>query len=96
MADPDLYKAALEYHETEKFDGPEEQLKLRRFYFEFEPTEDEKIKIEHTAKGTLLTNEGPATFVTCVANVNIKLYGSIPFTFCLNHAVKKQNIAQIR
>jgi len=32
MADPDLYRAALKYYETDKFDGPEEQLKLRKFY----------------------------------------------------------------
>ena len=34
MADPDLYKAALEYHEIDKFDGPKGQLQLRNIYFQ--------------------------------------------------------------
>ena len=89
MADPDLYKAALEYHNTDKFDGPENQLTPRRFYFNFEPMEDD-IRMEHTAKGTLLTNDGPATFVTCVAEVFFKNALRIPFTFCLNSCRDQQ------
>jgi len=47
MADPNLYNAALEYHDTDKFDGPVEQLKLRKIYFDFAPLEydDADIKI---------------------------------------------------
>ena len=92
MADPDLYKAALEYHDTDKFDGSEDQLKLRRYYFDFEPTDDDNdddIRIEHTAKGTLITNDGPATFVTCEAGVRLRYLCDIPFTFCLKSCQNK-------
>ena len=90
MADPDLYKAALEYHDTDKFDGPEDQLKLRNYYFDFKPMEDD-IRVEHTAKGTLLTNDGPATFVTCVAKVLFTDTIQIPFTFCLKSCRNRHN-----
>jgi len=89
MADPDLYKAALEYHDTDKFDGPEDQLKPRMFYFDFEAMEDD-IKMEQTAKGTILTNDGPATFVTCVTKIFFKDSLKVPFTFCLNSCRNKR------
>jgi len=94
MADPDLYKAALEYHDTDKFDGPKDQLKLRKFYFEFEPLEygDADVKIEHTAKGNFIKNNGLATSVNCVAIMEIKRYDKIPFTFCLKSCQNKHKM----
>jgi len=54
MADPDLYKAALEYHHMpEKFVGPEKQIELRKFHLKFLGSEG--LQIEYTAKGTLIT-----------------------------------------
>ena len=92
MADPDLYKAALEYHETDKFDGPEEQLKLRKFYFDFKPMgKDDDIEIKHTNKGTLITNNGPVAFVTCVTRILFTDSFKIPFTFCLKSCSDKHN-----
>ena len=54
VADPNLYKAALEYHHIpEKFSGPEKQIELRNFCFKFPSCRG--LLIEHTAKGTLIT-----------------------------------------
>ena len=55
LADPDLYKAALEYHNTNKFDGPQDQIRLREHYFDFDRSVHTGILVQHTAKGTLLT-----------------------------------------
>jgi len=65
MADPDLYKAALKYHDTDNFDGPEDQLTLRKFYFNFSvvlPEYENDLKIEHTGKGTMITNTNGNTY----------------------------------
>ena len=79
MADPDLYKAALKYHDTAKYDEPEDQLTLREFYLHFCPLVGD-LKIEHSAKGTLITSnqEGPG-----VAMVNVSFIETVKFTFCL-------------
>ena len=53
MTDPDLYKAALEYHDTGKYDRPQEQIKVRKFYFDFDPVDG--LVINHSATGTLIT-----------------------------------------
>ena len=52
MADPDLYKAAVEYHNTGRFDGPKEQMELRKYYFDF--NEVEGLYTEHMVKGTII------------------------------------------
>ena len=58
LADQALYTAALEYnnlpmpeiHESEFF---QDQLALRKYYFNFSPSPE--LQIEHTAKGTVIT-----------------------------------------
>ncbi|XP_065886966.1 BTB/POZ domain-containing protein 9-like [Dysidea avara] len=55
MADPDLYKAALEYHlMPENFTGSPEQTEVREFYFDFYEAPD--MQVSHTPKGTLITH----------------------------------------
>ena len=51
--------------------------------------DDADIKIEHTAKGTFIQNDGPAASVSCVAGIEIKYYDDIPFTFCLKSCRNK-------
>jgi len=69
MADPDPYKAALEYRDTDKFDGSQEQITLRQFYFDFD--DDDGLTIEHTSKGTLITKSHlPTEKSTCAAPVD--------------------------
>ena len=90
MADPDLYKAAIEYHDSDKFDGPEDQLKLRKFYFNFcNYVRVDDLKIEHTAKGTVIKNDGPNDSAICVAKVLFRDTINISFTFCVDFCQDK-------
>ena len=96
MADPDLYKAALEYHDTDKFDGPQEQIELRKFYFDF--NEVEGLDIKHTAKGTVITKShltGRRSTTFSVVYRDPPMMIPIPFVFCLQSCANNQetNIA---
>ena len=87
MADPDLYKAALEYHSTNTFDGPEEQITMRKFYFDFDPVDG--LMIEHTPKSTLITNsELPTQKRTCIVQIDCDT--TIRFMFCLKNCSNKR------
>ena len=55
MADPDLYKAALKYRDNGHYDGPQEQLHLRNYFFDFYPDDSREIRVEDTSMGTLVT-----------------------------------------
>jgi len=55
LADPDLYKAALDYHDTDKNNGPANKIRIREYYFDFDCSIHSGIHVNHTAKGTLLT-----------------------------------------
>ena len=84
MADPDLYKAALEYHETDKFDGPEDQLKLRQFYFPFKAFEyKEDLRLEHTIKGTTISNNSTSVYEGTGCTARLFLRDKQPVNFIL-------------
>ena len=87
MADPDLYKVALEYHDTGKYDGPQEQIKVRKFYFDFDSVDG--LVIDHSATGTLITkSQLPAG--KCASGVFIHPEDEpISFTFCLKACADK-------
>ena len=88
MADLDLYRAALQYHDTDKFDGPQEQIKVRKYYFDFDPVDG--LIIEHSATGTLITkSQLPAD--KCTTGVFIHPEDeSISFTLCLKACADRQ------
>ena len=89
MADPDLYKAALEYHDTDKFDGPQEQIEVRKFYFDF--IDGVGLDIMHTAKGTMIRKSTAWHFTTtATAYVSIQELVPIPFIFCLKFCANKR------
>ena len=48
LADPDLYKAALEYHDTNKYNGPADQTSIREYYFDFDRSIHSGIHVNHT------------------------------------------------
>jgi len=52
---PDLYKATLDYHDTDKYNGPANQIRIREYYCDFDCSIHSGIHVNHTAKGTLLT-----------------------------------------
>ena len=57
QADPYLYKSALEYHILpNNFNGPQDQIKIRKYYFDFSTTSPSML-IKHGPKGTLIANE---------------------------------------
>ena len=86
MADPDLYKAALEYRETGKYDGPEDQLTLRKFYFDFAPMQG--LEIEHTPKGTLITKSPTSYKCVTLTTSNQSEY----FIFCVKSCSDKSRM----
>jgi len=55
LADPDLYKVALKYRDSGQYDGPQEQLHLRDYSFDFYPDDSREIRVEDTSMGTLVT-----------------------------------------
>ena len=90
MADPDLYKAALEYHDTDNFDGPQEQITVRKFYFDFDPVFG--LVIEHTPKGTVITKSQLSTRKrTCMVEVDFEIDTTVCFIFCLKSCQDKHN-----
>jgi len=87
MADPDLYKAALEYHDTLQYDGPEIQITMRKFYFDFDPVFG--LMIEHTPKGTVITKLQSLTRKqTCMVKIDFDT--TIRFIFCLKNCSNKR------
>ena len=54
LADPALYKAALKYRDGSKYDGPQEQIRLRDYYFHFHSSRE--LRVVFTARGTLIAN----------------------------------------
>ena len=87
MTDPDLYKATLEYHDTGRYDGPQEQIKMRKFNFDFDPVDG--LVIDHSATGTLITkSQLPAG--KCASGVFIHPEDkSIFYTFYLKACTNK-------
>jgi len=77
IADPDLYKAALDYHETDKFDGPKEQIMVRAFYFEFDRVHG--LVIEQTPKGTIITSNQPYRKCKCMAPLDFTQLSALYF-----------------
>ena len=88
LADPDLYKAALEYHHIpEKFSGPEKQIKLRKFHLKF--LRSEGLLIEHTAKGTLITKTDTAVrFTRCLTKINTKASKTVQFKIYIKNCTQ--------
>ncbi|XP_065887347.1 BTB/POZ domain-containing protein 9-like [Dysidea avara] len=84
LADPDLYKAALEYHHIpEKFNGPEKQIEQRNFYFNF-TTNSEELQIEYAAKGTVITKTGITYgWIKCQTMISAKLSQAVRFKLYL-------------
>jgi len=83
MADLDLYKAALQYYNTDKYDGPEEQLKVRRYYFEFQAEYPQDVRIEYTDKGTVITNDNGPPYEGTKCFTTIYLRDNKPVNFAL-------------
>jgi len=85
LADPDHYKAALEYHHIpEKFIGPEKQLELRNFYFKFSNSEGGS-QIEYSPKGTLITKTGYTSgWTRCQTIISARVYLTVRFKIHLN------------
>jgi len=83
LAVPDLYTAALEYHHIpEKFNGPEKQLELRNFYFNF--LNSEGSQIEYTPKGTLITKTGNTSgWTRCQTIITAKASQAVQFKIFL-------------
>jgi len=54
LADSALYKAALKHCDGSKYYGPQEQIKLRDYYFHFHSFPE--LHVEFTARGTLIAN----------------------------------------
>ena len=52
---------------------------------------DDDIEIKHTNKGTLIANNRPVTFVTCVTRILFTDSFKIPFMFCLKSCSDKHN-----
>ena len=89
LAVPDLYKAALEYHDTGSYDGPQKQITVKKFYFDFDPVEG--LTIDHTPKGTLITkSQSPVEICTCFASIDNH---HAWFLFCLKSCTDKSKIA---
>ena len=55
MADPVLLKAALKFRDSGQYFGPQEQLYLRDYFFDFYPESSEDVRIEETSMGALVT-----------------------------------------
>ena len=84
-ADPFLYKAALEYHVwPNNFHGPEDQIKIRKYYFDF-PTTSKELLIQHNSKGTFITNvsESVESSGICYCFAKVHLTESSPVQFKL-------------
>ena len=87
MADPDLYRAALEYHDTGQYTGPQEQITLRKFYFDFEPVNG--LIIEQTPKGTLITKPRLPEIEACYMCLD---HSHDYFVFCLKSCADKSKM----
>ena len=86
LADPYLYKTALEYHILpNNFSGPQDQIKLRKYYFDFQTTSTGML-IKHSPKGTLIANqsEGLGQSCKCFADIDPTESNPVQFKFCLN------------
>jgi len=90
LADPDLYKAAIEYHLMPKnFIGQHEQIKLRDFYFNFYEAPD--MQVSYSPKGTLITRvdgkvkEGSEGGITATV-IPISEHQPILFKVCVKNS----------
>ena len=91
LADSNLCKAALEYHITGSYSGPEEQLTLRQYFFDFRSDGD--VAIEHTIKGTLIKKSAqPRKSSVCATKLLIEEGVPVPFMFCLKACGSKQTM----
>ena len=94
MADPDLYKAALEYHlMPKKFTGPDEQIESRKFYFDFSGPAD--MKVSHTPKSTEITqvcSSYDSQFCCVNTIVNVSEKQPVLFKFCLKKSHEDSHI----
>ena len=83
QADPCLYKTALEYHILpNNFSGPQDQIKLRKYYFDFHTTSTGML-IKHSAKGTLIANQSEGLGQSCKCFADIYPTESNPVQFKL-------------
>jgi len=91
LADPDLYKAALEYHDTNKYNGPADQTSMREYYFDFDRSIYSGIHVNHTPKGTVLTKINiPARKTRNMAPVYPKEGQPVVFTLCFKSCSNKK------
>ena len=85
QADPYLYKTALEYHILpNNFSGPQDQIKVRKYYFDF-CTTSVGMCIKHTPKGTVIANQSEVQrhACKCYAEIHPTESKSVHFKFCL-------------
>ena len=83
QADPYLYKTALEYHILpNNFSGPQDQIKLRKYYFDFHTTSTGML-IKHSPKGTLIANQSEGLGQSCKCFADIYPTESNPVQFKL-------------
>ena len=90
--DPYLYKTALEYHVCpSNFFGPEDQIKIRKYYFDFRSASKGLLNIEHNSKGTFITNvdetEERSGRSYCYAKINLTESNPVQFKFYLRCCV---------
>ena len=90
-ADPYLYRTALEYHVCpSNFCGPEDQIKIRKYYFGFRSSSKGLLNIEHNSKGTFITNlneaeEQPGNY--CYTKFNLTESSPVQFKLYLRSCV---------
>ena len=87
-ADPYLYKTALEYHVCpSNFFGPEDQIKIRKYYFDFCCASKGLLNIEHNSKGTFITNVDETEEISgrsyCYAKINLTESSPVQFKLYL-------------
>ena len=83
QADPYLYKTALEYHILpNNFSGPQNQIKIRKYYFDFHTTSTGML-IKHSPKGTLIANQSEGLGHSCKCFADIYPTESSPVQFKL-------------
>ena len=81
QADPYLYKTALEYHFLpNNFSGPQDQIKIRKYYFDFHTTSPGML-IKHGPNGTLIANQSEGLGQSCKCFVNITPTETDPVQF---------------
>ena len=90
--DPYLYRVALEYHVCpSNFCGPEDQIKIRKYYFGFRSPSKGLLDVEHNSKGTFITTvnetEEQSGRFYCYTKINLTESSPVQFKLYLRSCV---------